>query len=64
MCQCETKILYCFTLDSVTIPHSVTSIGECAFTECHGLTSVTLPTSVTHIGNCAFPEHVKIIRKP
>jgi hypothetical protein len=37
-----------------TIPNSVTSIGEYAFSGCSGLTSVTIPNSVTSIGNYAF----------
>ena len=36
-------------MTSVTIPNSVTSIGEWAFYECSGLTSVTIPNSVTSI---------------
>ena len=39
---------------SVTIPNSVTSIGNMAFYYCSGLTSVTIPNSVTSIGNQAF----------
>ena len=39
---------------SVTIPNSVTSIGNDAFHGCYGLTSVTIPNSVTSIGNDAF----------
>jgi hypothetical protein len=38
----------------VTIPGSVTSIGNYAFYWCSGLTSVTIPGSVTSIGNYAF----------
>ena len=38
----------------VTIPDSVTSIGDYAFYNCSGLTSVTIPNSVTSIGNYAF----------
>ncbi len=41
-------------LESVTIPNSVTSIGESAFYNCSGLTSVTIPNSVTSIGKSAF----------
>src|SRR5450756_2445529 len=41
-------------LTSVTIPVSVTSIGNFAFAGCTGLTSVTIPSSVTSIGNDAF----------
>ena len=37
----------------VTIPNSVTSIGDEAFREC-GLTSITIPNSVTSIGDNAF----------
>ena len=38
----------------VTIPNSVTSIGEGAFKECSKLSSITIPNSVTSIGNRAF----------
>ena len=38
----------------VTIPNSVTSIGDEAFYNCGGLTSVTIPNGVTRIGYSAF----------
>jgi len=38
----------------VTIPNSVTSIGNHAFYGCSSLTSVTIPNSVTSIGEYAF----------
>ena len=41
-------------MTSVTIPNSVTSIGDWAFSDCTGLTSVTIPNSVTEIGEGAF----------
>ncbi len=44
----------CRGLTSVTIPNSVTAIGNEAFEGCSGLTSVTIPDSVTAIGNEAF----------
>ncbi len=39
---------------SYTIPSTVTSIGNYAFTRCYGLTSITIPDSVTSIGEGAF----------
>ncbi len=41
-------------ITSVTIPNSVTSIGDYAFFWCTSLTSVTIPNSVTSIGDYAF----------
>ncbi len=42
------------TATSFTIPNSVTSIGDRAFSGCEGLTGITIPNSVTSIGNSAF----------
>ena len=39
---------------SVTIPESVTIIGDYAFYDCYNLTSVMIGNGVTTIGNCAF----------
>jgi hypothetical protein len=44
----------CESLRSVTIPSSVTSIGDYAFFECRRLTNITIPSSVTSIGPGAF----------
>ena len=41
-------------LKDITIPDSVTHIGDFAFADCYNLTSVTLPDSVTSIGDYAF----------
>ena len=41
-------------LTSITIPNSVTNIGDNAFEGCKGLTSVTIPNSVTSIEGSAF----------
>ena len=42
------------TLTSITIPDSVATIGERAFSMCESLTSVTIGNSVTTIGEGAF----------
>jgi len=44
----------CSSLKSITIPMSVTTIGNGAFGNCAALKVVTLPPSVTKIGNGAF----------
>ena len=44
----------CNSLISITIPDSVTSIGDEAFSDCTSLTSITIPDSVTSIGDRAF----------
>ena len=41
-------------MTNITIPDSVTSIGNHAFYGCSGLTSITIPGSVTSIGQSAF----------
>lgn len=49
-----TQGFYSSTLKSITIPDSVTLIGDYAFFKCSSLTSVTITDSVTLIGNHAF----------
>ena len=44
---------YGFSLENITIPNSVTEIGEHAFSIC-SLTSITIPNSVTTISDAAF----------
>ena len=51
---CNEAFYKCSGLTSVTIPNSVTSIGDRAFSGCYRLSSVTIPNSVTSIGDRAF----------
>lgn len=41
-------------ITSISIPDTVTSIGDSAFVGCTGLTSIVIPDSVTSIGDLAF----------
>ena len=45
---------YCGSITSITIPNSVTSIGDHVFYSCNSLNSITIPDSVTSIGGYAF----------
>jgi hypothetical protein len=49
-----TNAFYGRSLTNVTIPNTVTSIGDSAFEYCTNLTSVTIPNGVTNIGGGAF----------
>ena len=41
-------------LKQITIPSSVTSLGNSCFRDCTGLTSITIPSSVTSLGTYCF----------
>jgi hypothetical protein len=41
-------------LTNVTIPISVTNIGDAAFSDCSGLTNIVIPSSITSIGELVF----------
>ena len=55
----------CYSLTSINIPNSITTIGESAFENCYFLTSINIPNSVTRIEDGAFencenlPAHIK-----
>ena len=40
----------CSSLTSITIPNSVTSLGDRCFENCSSLTAITIPNSVTSLG--------------
>ena len=56
--DCVTRIgewsFFSYTITSVTMPNTVTSIGYCGFGHCRYLTGVTLPNSIIEMDDCAF----------
>ncbi len=54
LCYAHNLYLNGTLVTTLTIPDSVTSIGDYAFEGCTSLTSVTIPDSVTSIGDSAF----------
>ena len=48
------SFMHCSSLTQITIPSSVTSIGDSAFFSCSSLVQITIPLSVTSIGVYAF----------
>ncbi len=55
----DSTFFNCRALSDITIPATVTTIGENAF-NCSGITSVTIPASVTTIGTEAFAACEKL----
>ena len=51
----HTRSFYeCSNIESITIPNSITNMGEDAFRYCTNLESIEIPNSVTSIGQFAF----------
>ena len=64
----EYTFMDCDALESVTMPDSLTNVGDAVFNGCTAMRSVTIPDGVTSIGNTAFfgcgaLTHVTIGRK-
>ena len=51
---------YCTKLTSITLPNSITSLGNDCFSECSSLTSITLPNGITFLGEGCFSECTKL----
>ncbi len=61
----KTEILACppaTALTSVTIPATVTKIGDSAFYACSAVTEIVIPDTVTEIGNRAFYNCNKLLK--
>lgn len=56
----STLLSFCNQIQSVTIPESVTSIGDYAFSRCEKMDSLTINDAATSIGSWAFDECYKL----
>ena len=52
--------MFCEKLSLVSMPDSIITIGDQAFSNCYGLESITIPINVTNIGRNAFEACINI----
>ena len=48
--------------DNVSIPNTISTVGNCAFMNCQKLTEITIPDSVTVIGQSVFSDCISLSR--
>ncbi len=53
-CDPKNNFCGCTSLQTVSLPNTITTIAEEAFSNCINLHTITIPNSVTEIGNAAF----------
>jgi hypothetical protein len=56
-----TYAFYLTDITSISIPDSVTSIGDGAFSECYSLENITIGDGVTSVGSSAFARCQKLV---
>lgn len=53
---------YCFSLDSITLPTGLKSVGNNAFSHCESLKAIAVPPSVTELESYAFSDCLSLRR--
>ena len=54
--EIATQMFYFQSVESVSLPSSITTIGDSAFSNCQKLKSITLPNNLTTIGKTCFQQ--------
>ncbi|MBR6879176.1 MAG: leucine-rich repeat domain-containing protein [Bacteroidales bacterium] len=57
---CNNAFYKCNSLQKITIPDSIISVGSWVFCYCKALTEITIPNSFTHIGAFMFGECISL----
>lgn len=58
---CDSAFNDCSSLESISLPTTLRSIGEEAFSNCSGLKQIAIPEGVTSIGDQAFESDFSLI---